>query len=364
MRKILLFLMIFFILLTIFNFSSKAQGVINEIDIPTPNCKLSDIKIDKDNIVWFSEEASGKIGCFDIFSGNITEYNINGVDPVAIYIDNEKNVWIAMKNANLIGRLNPKNLELRTWKVREGSSIRDIVIDKNGKAWLTGYGIKRIIMLDPKTDEIKEFYINELAPTKLFLKDNYLWFIAPLNNSIVCLNIFDQVVTPYKLTIDGKPNDIIVDPNDFVWVTLPGVNGIGMLNPSTGELKTYSIPTSNSEPYGLCMDSEGNIWFTEYNGNKIARLNPKNMEILEILIPTLNAKPTSIAIDNKKRIWFIEENGNKIAILETTSLPSKKDEKIFPELYLIIILSIFIGVTSAFITFKFLEKKKYSKKKT
>ncbi|MEM2784239.1 MAG: hypothetical protein QXF09_05395, partial [Nitrososphaerota archaeon] len=75
--------MIFFILLTIFNFSSKAQGVINEIDIPTPNCKLSDIKIDKDNIVWFSEEASGKIGCFDIFSGNITEYNINGVDPVA-----------------------------------------------------------------------------------------------------------------------------------------------------------------------------------------------------------------------------------------------------------------------------------------
>ncbi|GEM_PF-5462774 len=365
MRKILSFLIIFLIILTIFIFPSKAQEIINEIDIPTPNCKLSDIKIDKENKIWFSEEASGKIGCFDIFSGNITEYNLNikGADPVAICIDNENNVWIAMKNSNLIGRLNPNNLELRTWLVREGSNIRDIVIDKDGKVWLTGYGIKRIIMLDPKIDEIREFYINELAPTKMFLKDNYLWFIAPLNNTIVCFNIFDKVVTPYKLAIDGKPNDIIIDPNDFVWVTLPGVNGIGMLNPSTGELKTYSIPTLNSEPYGLCMDSKGNIWFTEANGNKIARLNPKNMEILEILILTQKAKPTSIAIDNNERIWFIEENGNKIAFLEPSYLPSKKDEKIFPETYLIIILSIFIGFISAFITFKFLERRKYSKKR-
>jgi streptogramin lyase len=363
MRKIPSFLIIFLIILAIFIFPSKAQEI-KEIEIPTSNCKLSDIAIDKENKIWFSEEATGKIGCFDIFSGNITEYNLNiqGADPVAIYIDNEKNVWIAMKNSNLIGRLNPNNLELRTWIVREGSSIRDIVIDKNGKVWLTGYGIKRIIMLDPKNDEIKEFYINELAPTKMFLKDNYLWFIAPLNNTIVCFNIFDQVITPYKLAIDGKPNDIIVDPNDFIWVTLPGVNGIGMLNPSTGELKTYSIPTLNSEPYGLCIDSKGNIWFTEANGNKISRLNPKNMEILEISILTQKAKPTSIAIDNNERIWFIEENGNKIAFLETISLPSKKDEKTFPESYLIIILSIFIGIASAFITHKFLEKREFKKK--
>lgn len=267
-----------------------------------------------------------------------------------------------MKNANLIGRLNPNSLELRTWTIREGSSASDIVVDKDGKVWLTGYGIKKIIMLDPKIDEIKEFDIHDLAPTKLFLKDNNLWFIAPLNNTIARLNIFDQIITPYKLVIDGRPNDIIVDSDEFVWITLPGINGIGKLDPSTGDIKIYNIPTQNSEPYGLCIDSKGNIWFTEANGNRIARLNPKSLEIAETLILTPNSRPTSIAMDNE-RVWFIEENGNKIALLEIASMPSKKDEgkEIFPNTYLMIILSIFIGIFSAFITYKFLEKRKYSK---
>lgn len=63
MRKIPPLLLIVFILSTIFIIFSNAQQII-EIDIPTPNCKLSDIAIDKENRIWFSEEAAGKIGVF------------------------------------------------------------------------------------------------------------------------------------------------------------------------------------------------------------------------------------------------------------------------------------------------------------
>jgi len=367
MRKILLFLIIFSIFSIFFNIFSNAQEI-HEIDIPTPNCKLSDIVIDKENKIWFSEEATSKIGFFDIFSGNINEYNLNipnipKVDPVAIFIDKENNVWIAMKNANLVGRLNPNTLELKTWILKKDLGINDLVIDKNGEVWLAGYKGKTIAKLNPKTGDITEIDIHGLAPTNLFLKDNYLWFTAPLNNTIACFNLFDQIVTPYRLAINGKPKEIILDSNGFIWVTLPGVNGIGMLNPSTGELKTYSIPTPNSEPYGLCIDSKGNIWFTEENGNKIAKLDPRSMKILEVTIPTPMAKPTSITIDNNERIWFIEENGNKIAVLEIASLPSEKKEEGFPEIYLVIILSAFIGVLSAFITYKFLKRKEAYKKR-
>ncbi|MBK8047989.1 MAG: hypothetical protein IPK16_13150 [Anaerolineales bacterium] len=97
------------------------------------------------------------------------------------------------------------------------------------------------------------------SPKNLFLEtDNRIWFTLPAANKIglltgVAVNAAsaDAPALQYFDTGAGTTPYDLVYYDGFIWFTLLGSNQIGRLNPANGVIKTYNIPTANSEPTGI-----------------------------------------------------------------------------------------------------------------
>src|ERR1044071_2362409 len=73
-------------------------------------------------------------------------------------------------------------------------------------------------------------------------------------------------------------------------------------------LKSFRIPTANSQPEGITLGPDGNMWFTEASANQIGRIDPRG-RITEFLIPQAFSAPVDIVVGADGALWFTEESG-------------------------------------------------------
>ena len=73
-------------------------------------------------------------------------------------------------------------------------------------------------------------------------------------------------------------------------------------------LKTFRIPTANSQPEGIALGPDGNMWFTETAANQIGRIDPKG-NITEFVVPQALSAPVDIVAGADGALWFTEESG-------------------------------------------------------
>ncbi len=57
-----------------------------------------------------------------------------------------------------------------------------------------------------------------------------------------------------------RPHDPAVDVHGAPWYTGQMKNVLGRLDPATGKVREFPLPTANSGPHGLVSDKDGNIW--------------------------------------------------------------------------------------------------------
>jgi streptogramin lyase len=126
-------------------------------------------------------------------------------------------------------------------------------------------------------------------------------------------------VVEYPIPVpDSGPLNIVVESPGRVWFTMSEANMIGSLVvTSTTEYRftTFAVPTANSVPYDLVF-SDGLVWFTENAGNKIGRLDPASGSITEYSIPTANSGPAGIDVAPDGMMWFVERDGNRLGSLD------------------------------------------------
>src|SRR5215208_537299 len=56
---------------------------------------------------------------------------------------------------------------------------------------------------------------------------------------------------------DSRPHDPAVGPDGALWYTAQRVNRLGRLDPATGQIQEYPLPTYNSGPHGLTAAADG-----------------------------------------------------------------------------------------------------------
>lgn len=112
------------------------------------------------------------------------------------------------------------------------------------------------------------------------------------------------------------PMNMWANPADgSIWCSALGDYIVHMT--SSGQVTTYSIPSSNSMPMGITGDSKGNIWFAEQFANKIGVVRT-NGHIDEFQVPTFKAEPTGLTVDQYDNVWFAESSVGKIGVLRAS----------------------------------------------
>ena len=147
--------------------------------------------------------------------------------------------------------------------------------------------------------------------------------------------------TPYAITTDSK---------GMIWFTEMTNHSVARLDPATGELKEYRLPStvglpdpewdydpksklttpqsydvySVGNPGALVVDKDGVVWFVTLLGNSVVRFDPVKEEFKEFILPTDHAQPYDLAIDAKGLVWFVEKNTGKFGYLDLAA--EKKHE--------------------------------------
>ena len=114
----------------------------------------------------------------------------------------------------------------------------------------------------------------------------------------------------------GYLSSSVVEADNNIWfIDTSSANSLVMLNPSNGNMTKFPIPTINSGPRNLIVDNTGKLWFIEYSVDKIASFDPNTTSFAEYSLLTSSADPQGLTIAQDGTVWLVETMANKIVRL-------------------------------------------------
>ena len=137
-----------------------------------------------------------------------------------------------------------------------------------------------------------------------------IWVSGNHSNSIIRVDTreldFEARTTEYWIAnpenIDVTPHGIIEDRGRVYWVELTG-DHLGELDPATGDMHRYPLPTKGAGAHSMWADSRGNLWYTYFaEANKIGRFDTRTKEITEYDTPE-GWTGYGVVVDRQDRVW-------------------------------------------------------------
>jgi virginiamycin B lyase len=147
--------------------------------------------------------------------------------------------------------------------------------------------------------------------------------------------IYTEYDVPRPMT---QPHDVVLDASGTVWFSEFGEQFLGRMDPQTGKIKEYPIPTLRpKQPTGILdleTDEEGNFWISLQNQGGIAKFDKKTGKFKVYPVPSQYLTdetqesmvgPQHLEVDNK--VWL---NDTSIPGLYRIDLKTGKWERWAP----------------------------------
>ena len=147
------------------------------------------------------------------------------------------------------------------------------------------------------------------------------------------------ILTEWALPPDRGPWQLKWDSlRSLIWFaegthSNPPLDQLGSIDPATGVLREWGIPTSGGYVHGTALDRDYNVWFTEVRQNRIGRLEPDTNTITEWPLDPAGF-PHGIAVDDaitdSVKVWFSERDADKISSIDLATGVYQRHANPFP----------------------------------
>ena len=274
--------------------------IITQYDMPRPDTVAHDLDLDSAGTPWYTDESRMFFGKMNPKTGTFTEYSLPPVPPGDlpgardIQVDRDDNLWFPRRIAGaaiVLTKYNPKTAEVSTI---EGVGTQFMALGPEGKIWA---GWARV---NPKTMKVEATYGWEKSPnippgphrqyvdlTVVNSKGNpyapdiggsYIIGIDAKTSEVK----FWQVPTPRSSPRRGR-----MDAQDRFWFAEYTGDKIGMFDTRTEKFQEWPAPRKYTTPYAVSApDKNGYVYATSNMSERLMRLDPKTGEIVEYQIPT------------------------------------------------------------------------------
>ena len=139
------------------------------------------------------------------------------------------------------------------------------------------------------------------------------------------------IITEYDLPRQlALPHDVIVDTDGHAWYSDFGNQFVGELDPKTGKVMDYALPTLREDqpkgPLNVEFDPDGNIWVGLSYQAGAAKIDRKTKQVTTYPLPkewqgitsqTNMVTPTHMYVDNK--VWLEDTENGHVFRLDLTS---------------------------------------------
>ncbi len=240
---------------------------IEEYPVP-PGSGPHDVAPTADGAVWYTAQASGKLGRLDPASGKVTEVSLGeGSAPHGVIVGPDRAAWVTDGGSNAIVRVDSVTLALKRYPLPESAGYANLntaAFDRRGMLWFTGqsgvYG-----RLDPKTGSMRVFR----APG------------------------------------GPGPYGIATTPRGDVWYASLAGSHVARIDVRSGKARVFRPPTRDQGARRIWSDSRGRLWVSEWNAGRLARYDPAARRWREWRVPG-SAQPYAVYVDRADVVWLTD----------------------------------------------------------
>jgi streptogramin lyase len=298
-------------------------GGITEYPVTTANARPAGITVGPDGYLWFTEEASDRIGKISV-GGAVTEYPVPFGEPREIVAGPDGNLWFTNHGSGKIGRITVSGAVTEFTVQTPGNTLEGIVAGADGNLWYTDYWANAIGRITTAGVVLPAFPIPTPYSGASGLAvgpDGNLWFtefVSGLIGRITyggAITEYSVGITPYSYDLSGG---IAAGPDGDIWFSLSNSNRIGRMTTS-GILTRYPLPSGDYGPGGINSGPDCSLWFgvggtPSAPQGRVGRIAPTGAA-QDFGTPSGNA-PSDLTVGPDQRVWFTEFYGNNVAAID------------------------------------------------
>jgi virginiamycin B lyase len=235
----------------------------------------------KDGPVYYTAQASGKLGILDPKSGKAEEVPLGPRSaPHGVIVGPDGAAWITDGGQNAIVRYDPKTRAVRVWKLPEGTGYANLntpTLDARGRVWFTGQG-GYYGRLDPASDDLKVWKSPRgSGPYGITTTPRGEVYYASLaGNHIARVDVETGEATVIEPPTKSQgARRVWSDSRGRIWVSYWNTGQVGMYDPAAKSWREWKLPGASPQAYSVWVDPDDNVWLTEWSANAIVRFDPK-----------------------------------------------------------------------------------------
>ena len=235
-------------------------------------------------------------------------------------------VWYTAQASGKLGWLDPRTGEVREVPLGQGSRPHGVIVGADGAAWVTDGGLNAIVKVDEASLGVTVYRLpanraNANLNTAAFDGEGRLWFtgqagiIGRLDPSTGTLEVFDapRGAGPYGIT--GTPS------GDVYFASLAG-SYVGKIDRATGGVTVLEPPTARQGARRVWSDSRGRIWVSAWNTGQLAMYDPSSgagNAWREWTLPGARPQAYAVYVDASDMVWVSDWGANALVRFDPTT---------------------------------------------
>ena len=306
------------------------KAIVTTYELPRLLTAPHDVVSDSQGNIWFNSHRTAWISKLDPRTGIVEDHKVPstaGANPGQHWITVDKNdvVWFSENWSHKLGRYDPKYDEMKHVQLPHfgrplnAPGAGNLALAPDGYIWEARGG--SVNKIDPQTGQtvfkfmlhkVKSAYGNELSADGNYFAggswpEDWTIFVDIRKGEVFEL----QTRTPRSAPKRGG-----FDPDGNAW--FGGAGGVLVkVDAKTHQLSEYRPPTPGVSFYECLPDKNGEIWAGELYAGRIVRYNPKADRWTEYVLPEPVSHDRRTWIDNSTApvsLWYVDHDGIMVHI--------------------------------------------------
>jgi virginiamycin B lyase len=281
-----------------------------------------DVAPARDGGVWYTAQATGKLGWLDPATGKVREIALGeGSAPHGVIVGPDGAPWITDGGLNAIVRVDPKTRAVRRFPLPRSSGYANLntaTFDRRGVLWFTGqsgiYG-----RVDPRQGRVRVFRApGGSGPYGIATTPAGAVYYASLAGSHVA-----RIDTRTgKATLLRPPTRaqgarrIWADSRGRLWISEWNAGKLGMYDPARRRWREWRLPGRNPQPYAVYVDDRDAVWMSDFGANALVRFDPRTSRFRVVRLPTPGAAVRQL-LGRRGKLWGAESGVDKLVVVRT-----------------------------------------------
>jgi virginiamycin B lyase len=296
--------------------SPPASVTMSTFDVPAGS-HPHDVAPAADGGIWFTAQASGRLGWLDPDSGEVVTIDLGaGSAPHGVIVGPDEAAWVTDSGLNAIVRVEGTTHEITTFPLDgPDANLNTATFDGDGVLWFTGQG-GVYGRLDPAVGRIEAFAAPRgrgpygIATTpdgEVFLASLAGSYLGAIDRTSGDLGVID---TP---TPGGGARRVWSDAAGRLWVTEWFAGKLARYDPATAAWQEWDLP-GDGQPYAVYVDEDGGVWITDFGANAIHRFDDGTETFLSL---THDRSPANVRqlLGRPGEVWGAESATDRLVVV-------------------------------------------------